>query len=290
MSDVLPAWAEPFHDPALGPAPSLQLPRRVTREWAYGDGSGRGVRVGVIDSGVDAGHPAVGRVDQAVLVERDDDAEDGVRYTEGPHDDLYGHGTACAGIIRTLAPDVELVSLRVLGANLKGSAFNFAQALDWCLHHDVKVVNCSLSTGNDKWAETFWEIVDEAAHAGVLVVSAMNNERKRTIPSEYAGVFSVACAPGNDLERIWCNPKGPAEWGACGIDVDVPWLGGSTLNVTGNSFAAPVVAGHLARIAGAHPGVTVWQAKTILAEVAVNAPGAPVKGRSRRAGASASPV
>ena len=49
-------------------------------------------------------------------------APDGVVLTEGPHEDLYGHGTACAGIIRSLAPDVELVSVRVLGTDLRGNA------------------------------------------------------------------------------------------------------------------------------------------------------------------------
>ena len=54
------------------------------------------------------------------------------------------------------------------------------------------------------------DLVDQATYRGVLLVAAMNNERKRTIPSEYAGVFSVACAPGTDREEIWCNPAGPA--------------------------------------------------------------------------------
>jgi len=82
----------------------------------------------------------------------------------------------------------------------------------------------------------------------------------------------VACGPGTDREQIWCNPAGPAEWGAAGIDVDVAWLGESTIRTTGNSFAAPVVSGHLARILGAHPGTYAWQAKTVLAQLAVNAP------------------
>ena len=53
-----------------------------------------------------------------------------------------------------------------------------------------------------------------------MVVSAMNNEPRRTIPSEFAGVFSVACAPTTDREQVWCNPAAPAEWGAAGIDVE----------------------------------------------------------------------
>lgn len=272
MTDIVPAWSECFVGDGPGPAPHLDLPGRITRRWAYGDGSGRGVRVAVVDSGIEADHPAVGAVDQAISVERDAEAPDGVRFVEGPHADLFGHGTACAAIIRSLAPAVELVSVRVLGAELRGSAFAFAHGLDWCIEHGVHVVNLSLSTANEDYAATFWDLLDQAAYKRVMVVSAMNNERKRTIPSEFAGAFSVACTPGRDRERVVCNPSGPAEWGAPGIDVDVAWSGGGRVTATGNSFAAPVVAGHLARIVGAHPGITTWQARTVLAALAANAP------------------
>ena len=78
----------------------------------------------------------------------------------------------------------------------------------------MHVVNLSLSTANEDYAETFWDLVDQATFTRVMVVSAMNNERKRTIPSEFAGVFSVACAPGSRPGADLCNPAGPAEWGA----------------------------------------------------------------------------
>lgn len=273
MTDFLPAWSEPFHNDNLGTVPHLDLRTRITRRWAYGDGAGAGVKVAIVDSGVEADHPLVGGVSRAVDVQRDASVETGVRFVEGPHDDLYGHGTACAGIVRELAPAADLVSVRVLGANLKGSGFLFAHGLDWCIENDVHLVNLSLSTGNANLAETFWDLVDQAAYRRVILVSALNNERKRSIPSEFAGVFSVACAPGTDRERFWYNPKGPAEWGAAGIDVEVGWPGGSTITASGNSFAAPVIVGHLARILGAHPNITPWQARTILAALADNATG-----------------
>ena len=75
--------------------------------------------------------------------------------------------------------------------------------------------------------------------------------------------------PLDSLPTVPAN--GPAEWGAAGIDVDVPWSGGGTINASGNSFAAPVIAGHLARIVGAHPGITPWQARTVLAALAEHA-------------------
>lgn len=270
LPDLLPAWSDAFHRPDLPPAPALAgLP--ISPEWAFGDRRGRGVTVAVIDSGIDPSHPMVGSVEQFVSVEKDADAEDGVRFIDGPHDDLYGHGTACAGIIRALAPEVRLVSLRVLGPDLKGSATTFAHALDWCIEHDVQIANMSLSTSSERFLETFYDLVDQAAYRRLLLVSAMNNERKTTIPSEFSGVFSVACSPGTDPETFLCNPNGPAEWGAAGIDVEVAWTGGSTIVATGNSFAAPVVAGHLARLVATHPTITPWQARTVMAALAANA-------------------
>ncbi len=73
MTDIRPAWSEPFLDGELGTAPHLRLPGRVTRRWAYGDGRGTGVRVAVVDSGIDAEHPAVGEVAASVDVRADAD-------------------------------------------------------------------------------------------------------------------------------------------------------------------------------------------------------------------------
>lgn len=264
----LPAWSERFLRGDAGAAPHLRLPGTADPSWAYGDGRGRGVRVAVIDSGIDATHPLVGGVARSMSVRPE---QDGTVVVEEPADDLYGHGTACAGLIRTLAPDVALTSVRVLGPNLRGRADVFAAALAWCIDERFDLVNLSLSTSNPAYAAEFWALLDRAAFARVLLVSAMNNERKVTIPSELAGVCSVACGPGQDLEAVWCSPHGPPEWAAAGLDLPVAWLKGKRVVASGNSFSAAVVAGHLARILGAHRGITPWQARTVLAAVAVNA-------------------
>ncbi len=270
MTDDPPAWSAPFMG-ELGDAPHLRLPGRPSRRWAYGDGTGAGVRVAVVDSGIEAGHPRVGDVSAGIDVRPEVDGT--IELIPGLHDDRYGHGTACAGIIRAVAPRVELTSVRVLGSSLRSSAAAFAAGLEWCIDERIDVVNLSLSTSQEQYLEMFWELVDRAAFRRVMLVSAMNNEQRRTIPSEFAGVFSVACAPGGDLEDVWCNPDAPAEWGAAGFDVEVAWVGGGTLVASGNSFAAAVISGHLARIVGAHPDITPWQARTVLASVARNAPG-----------------
>jgi subtilisin family serine protease len=241
----------------------------LTRDWAFGDRTGAGVKVAVIDSGIDGSHPWVGGVTGGVVLSPDPDSED-VLAVEGPHDDLYGHGTACAAIIRRLAPGVEIYSVRVLGERLTGKARVVAGGVDWCLERGMDIVNLSLSTTNEDWYDRFQDLCDQAARKRVMLVSALANERKTSYPSEFSGVFSVAATAGADLERWYANPQPPAEWGAPGIDVEVAWLGGATIVATGNSFAAPVIAGHLARLIAAHPGITTWQAKTVLAQLAAN--------------------
>src|ERR1700710_1919872 len=74
------------------------------REWAWGSATGKGVRVAIVDSGIDGTHPAVGGVDRAVWVKLEDDGET-TTILDDDEGDLFGHGTACAGIIRSLAPE-----------------------------------------------------------------------------------------------------------------------------------------------------------------------------------------
>jgi subtilisin family serine protease len=114
----------------------------------------------------------------------------------------------------------------------------------------------------------FHELTDAAAFARVMLVSAMANEPKTTIPSEFSAVFSTAALRSDDPFELRYNASGPAEWGAPGIDVDVAWADGSTITATGNSFAAPRVAGLIALILAEHPGLTPFQVKTVLAGLA----------------------
>ena len=265
-----PAWSWQFESDKLSNVASLGLSGPITKEWAWGDSTGAGVKVAVVDSGIEAGHPAVGEVTGGVALEYDPDAEGEVAITEGPHEDLFGHGTACAGIIRKAAPDVQLYSVRVLGSKLSGKGIVFAAGLRWAVDNGMQVVNLSLSTGKKEYFGTFHEIADEAYFRNVMLVSAVNNVPKPSFPSLYSSVFSVAAHDGTDPFRFEYNPSPPVEFGAPGIDLEVPWLDGSSIVATGNSFAAPHIAGLIARILGRHPGLTPFQVKTILCAVADN--------------------
>ena len=246
----------------------------MTKEWAWGGATGAGVDVAVVDSGIEVGHPLVGEVTSAVALSYDRNAEDNVRIQEGPHDDLFGHGTACAGIIRRVAPECRLHSVRVLGERLTGKGLVFAAGLDWAIEHRMRVVNLSLSTGREDYYSVFHDLADQAYFAGVMLVCAVNNVPAPSYPSLYSSVFSVAAHERTDPFGFDYNPSPPVELGAPGIDLTVAWKGGGTIVTTGNSFAAPHIAGLIARLLSKHPDLTPFQVKTVLHALADNATGA----------------
>lgn len=259
-----PAWSWQFDRPSTAPPP-VRLPAPITRDWAWGDATGAGVRVAVVDSGIDATHPAVGSLAGSVAVEVDGDA---VRLVDGEHDDLFGHGTACAGIIRRAAPEAELFSVRVLGATLSGTGQALLAGVRWALDHDVHVINLSLSTKRRAHFAALHELADQAYFRGAVLVAAVNNVPAVSYPAEFSSVFSVAACEGHGPFVLRYNPSPPVEFGAPGIAVEVPWAGGGTVTATGNSFAAAHVSGLLARILSKHPGATPFQLKTILHAIA----------------------
>src|SRR4051812_17671654 len=106
------AWSEPFRRDRLQRIRPLPLPMPITADWAWGRATGAGVKVAVIDSGVNADHPLVGSVAGGVALEYDPSSEESIRIDYHAHGDLFGHGTACAGIIRTIAPECDIYSVR----------------------------------------------------------------------------------------------------------------------------------------------------------------------------------
>src|SRR4051794_24677363 len=95
-----PAWSWQFEAVALQRIRALNMPMPPTKDWAWGDADGFTVKVAIVDSGIDPSHPRVGRLAGAVALEYDAAADGDVRQVPGDHADLFGHGTACAGIIR----------------------------------------------------------------------------------------------------------------------------------------------------------------------------------------------
>jgi len=266
-----PAWSAAFAPEAIRPLRPVPHLDDITPAWAWGDGAGRGVKVGVIDSGIEAAHPSIGgRVAGYVEIS---DGPEGLEYRSEPHEDAVGHGTACAGIIRGLAPECELFSIKVLGPGLGGRGAVFAAGLRWAIEQRLDVCNLSLGTTRREFFAVLHELADLAWFRNVVLVSAANNMAVPSFPSLYASVISVASHELQDPYHFYANPEPPVEFGAPGINVRVPWRDGQWVTVTGNSYAAPHITGVVAKILGEHPGLTVFQVKTILRALSANVRG-----------------
>jgi subtilisin family serine protease len=267
----LPAYSL---DVDQSPPPRLPRgwPERITRDWAWDDSTGNGVKVALLDSGIERDHPLVGEVQRAVVVHVDDDTGE-ASVVEDTHGDVSGHGTACASIIRAIAPQCELTSVRVLGENLQGGGAQLLAGLRWAVQNDHQVVNLSLSTTKRAFASALHDLADEAYFHRTVLVASAHNMAVDSWPWRFSSVVSVASHTDADPMTFFYNDKPPVEFLARGVDVTMAWLGGGRIRATGNSFATPHIAGICALILGRHPELTAFQVKNVLYETATNVGG-----------------
>ena len=206
MSDepLRPAWSQQFTPEAIQELVASGPIAGITPEWAWGGGTGRGMRVAVVDSGIEYDHPALeGSVRGGVIVEYDESCENNVRIEPDEYpSDLSGHGTACAGIIHSIAPEAEIYSARVLGRDMRGRAIQFAAGLDWAIDAGIRVINLSLSTSREEYYALFHELADNAYFKNAMLVSAVNNMPVASYPSLYSSVVSVAAHEGQHFRVV----------------------------------------------------------------------------------------
>lgn len=246
-------------------------PAVVTGDLAWGGATGRGARVCVVDSGVEGDHPFVGPLQGSYGIVADTKGEPQVEEVEAG--DSCGHGTACAGIIRSVAPDCELYSVSVLGRDFSGSGEALVAGLRWAIGQQFDVINLSLSTNRRKFGDVLHSLADEAYFRGSLLVASAHNLPVESFPWRFSSVISVGSHGEPDPSLILYNPKPPVEFFGYGTDVDVAWLDGGRRRCSGNSFAAPHVAGYCALLRSAHPQLTPFQVKSLLYLTATNVRG-----------------
>jgi subtilisin len=266
----IPAWSLPAgagERIAIG----VDWPERVTREWAFGGSTGAGVRVCILDSGIESAHPMVGEVEGAVAFHRGE--EDEVELEQDTEGDLCGHGTACAGIVRSIASECSLFSARVLGAGFKGSGPVLLEGLRWAVEQGFDVINMSLSTTKRQFAGLLHELADTAYFRRTVLVASAHNMPVESYPWRFSSVISVGSHEEPDPLTFFYNPSPPVEFFARGVGVEIAWLGGGKILSTGNSFATPHMSGICALVLAKHPELTPFQLKSVLYLTANNVGG-----------------
>ena len=185
-----------------------------------------------------------------------------------------GHGTACAGIVRSLAPACRLHSIRVLGEGNTGSGDLILGGLRHAIERGFDIVNLSLSTTKRSFAELLHELADSAYFQGTVLVASAHNMPVESYPWRFSSVISVGSHEGTDSLRVVREPRAPRRvlrpWRSTSTS---PGLGGGTLRCTGNSFAAPHIVGLSALVLSKHADLTPFQLKSVLYLTAANTGG-----------------
>ena len=225
-------------------------------------GTGKGIRMAVLDTGVDEDHPDLaGQIAASYELVR---AGDGYECVAAKGTDEVGHGTACAGIIKRLAPDVELHSLKVIGANARGSSEELISGLRWAIENKMHVISASLGTLDRRSREKIGDLADEAYYNGISLVAAANNRGQTAYPANLSSVLSVD-SEAFDVPLSWrYRLNSPIELEANGIYVEAPSPGGGTKFYTGTSFACPHASAIVARILSVQPDLHPFEVRTIL--------------------------
>lgn len=244
--------------------PDLETAREALRS-----GRGEGVKVAIIDSGIDLAHPAL-----AGLQLEDDITVscDGInlQIDGGDGTDVYGHGTAVASLVLREAPGVKLGSFRALDSSNHARSFVIAECVNQAISRGYQIINCSFGCrGLPRYVMDYKEWVDRAYLEGVQVVAACSNIDVgiREWPAYFPSVFSVRgidCHP----DAFYFTGGRMVSFRACGERVEVPWLYGGTKVETGSSYAAPLIAGKIARLLSAIPGIDPAAVKPLLSVLA----------------------
>ena len=235
---------------------------------------GTGIKVAVIDTGIDYSHPE--------LTTNYKGGYDFVNGDTDPMDD-NGHGTHVAGTIAALdngsgvvgvAPRAELYALKILGADGSGSFDDVIAALQWAVEKGIQVTNNSYGSSSDP-GTTVKNAFDNSYDAGVLHVSSAGNSGNPAsrgdnvgYPANYSSVIAVAASDSND-RRASFSSTGPAvELIAPGVDILSTYLDGQYAYGSGTSMASPHVAGVAALVRAADSTLPNAQVRSILQQTA----------------------
>jgi serine protease AprX len=264
---------------------------RANEVWAQGD-QGEGVRVAVLDTGCDMGHPDLqGRIRASKDFSGKGTAQDGNGHGTHVASIIAGSGAASNGRYKGVAPAAELLIAKVLDDQGRGRMSDVMAGLDWAVAQNAQVVNLSL--GSDMscdGTDAVSEACDAAVGRGVVVVVAAGNSgpMPRTVGSPGCAREVITIGASTDDDQVASfSSRGPTSDGRVKPDVVLPGvniiaaraavtsLGGGQIDeyytsLSGTSMATPHAAGVVALLLAANPSLTPRQIKEVLKSTAVD--------------------
>lgn len=224
---------------------------RIPEVWQ--STQGEGVKVAVLDTGVDPDHPDL----QAAILDTVDFTGDGI-------EDANGHGTHCAGIIAArlnnvgfvgVAPKCDLLIAKVLANNGSGAYQWITSGIDWAVAKGAHII--SMSLGGPVSADILFTAIHAALVKNVFVVCAAGNDgslyqNSIGFPGRYGGVITVAAHDQNGNRSGFSSSGGELDVMAPGSDIWSTYKNGGWASLSGTSMATPFVAGLGALILSKH--------------------------------------
>ncbi|WP_107103679.1 MULTISPECIES: type VII secretion-associated serine protease mycosin [unclassified Streptomyces] len=277
--------------------------QRVLLDELWQDTKGKGVRVAVIDTGVDDVNPQLsGAVDAKAGKDflkpdkKNPGFGDELRgKTDGTVDDV-GHGTKVAGIIAArpgdgtgfvgLAPEARIIPIRQNDEKNSGKSDTMALAIDWAVKQKAHVINISQDTTQPLDADSPMGLaIARAIRANVVVVASAGNDgmdgaSRKTYPAAFPGVLAVASSDRNNERAAFSQSGTFVGVAAPGVDIVSTVPGGGQCVDNGTSFSAPYVAGVAALLRAKHPDWTVAQIVARIEQTAVRS----INGRDKHVG------
>ncbi|MDP9071498.1 MAG: S8 family serine peptidase, partial [Actinomycetota bacterium] len=269
---VLPSSAQASNDPRFAEQWGLA---QIGAPAAWASTTGAGVRIGVVDTGVDLGHDDLGGKVVAHTSCVDSGGDPGA--CQGSGQDDHGHGSHVAGIaaaakdngkgVAGVAPDARLVVAKALDADGAGTVQEVTAGIKWVVDNGAQVVNLSFGEGLTRvLGSSLLEGVEYAWARGAIPVLAAGNEN-------LLGIGLLSSANYGDLNAVvvgattrrgdvasYSSPLGSAKWSLVAPGGDASsdpaervvstWRSGDYKELAGTSMAAPHVAGGLALLLG----------------------------------------
>jgi subtilisin len=254
---------------AIGQITPWGIPHVKATDVQNTDISGQGIKVAVLDTGIDYTHEDLRVTSGATFVQGETD-----------YMDDNGHGTHVAGTIAALnntigvlgtAPEASLYAVKVLNQNGGGTYSDVVAGIEWAITNSMNIINMSLGGSND--SRTLQTAVDNAYNTGILVVASGGNngyDRKGTIsyPAKYSSVIAVGAVDQQNKRAFFSSVGRELELMAPGLDVQSTVPGGYASN-NGTSMSAPHVSGVAALVWEKKPELTNVQIRNSLNQTAV---------------------
>jgi subtilisin family serine protease len=201
--------------------------------------AGYGLKIAIIDTGVNANHPHICAPTHGVVFDPDEE--------EPSYEDVLGHGTAVTAAIQEKAPYADYYILKLFGNTLRSTGTRLLRAIEWTIEHKMDVVNLSLGSTNLDHRPAMEALVAGAAKAGVLLVAARCSGNTPVLPGMLDGVIGVDVDWNltRDQYRI-SDENGSFVFYASGYPRSLPGVPVSR-NLSGISFAVANMTGFVAR-------------------------------------------